>query len=63
MAISSTKNVQRTEDWSEPGATTNPGRLMTRAEWLWTFFGIALLIVFVLLVVDDYSLPTIIAGR
>jgi len=63
MTTSLTENVQRTEDWSEPGATTNSGRLMTRAEWLWTFFGIALLIVFVVLVVEDYTLPTIIAGR
>ena len=63
MTISSTKNVHINEDWSEPGGTANPRMLMTRAEWLWTFFGIALLIVFVVLVVNDYSLPTIIAGR
>ena len=63
MTISSTKNMQRTEDWSEPAPTTTPGTLMTRAEWLWTFFGVALLIVFVVLVVSDSSLPTVVAGR
>jgi len=60
MATSMTENIQRREDWSEP-PTTSGGGTLTRAEWLWTLFGIALLVVFVFLVIEDYPLRTILA--
>jgi hypothetical protein len=63
MTTSLTENVQRSEGRAELRRTVASGPTLTPAEWLWTFFGVALLIVFVVLVVNDYSLPTIIAGR
>jgi bacteriorhodopsin len=63
MTTSLTENVQRSEGRTELGLTAASGPRLTPAEWLWTVFGIALLIVFVVLVVEDYALPTIIAGR
>jgi hypothetical protein len=63
MTTSLTDNIQRSEGRAESRANAVTGPTLTRAEWLWTFFGIALLIIFVVLVVDDYSLPSIIAGR
>jgi hypothetical protein len=63
MTTSLTENVQRSERRGESRPTVLSGPMLTRAEWLWTIFGIALLVVFVVLVIDDYSLPTIIAGR
>jgi len=61
MATSLTENIQRREDWSEPGIM--PGTMFTRAELAWTLFGIALLVAFVFLVIEDYPLRSVLAAH
>jgi hypothetical protein len=59
MATSLRAGVE-SEDWSELRyASTGLRRI--RAELLWTLFAIALLVTFVLLVIDDYPLRGVLA--
>jgi hypothetical protein len=53
----------RHEDWTELRAAPTPGPLSTRAAWLWTVFGIALLCVFLAFVVVDFPLKSLIAAN
>jgi len=62
MTTSLTENAQR-EDWFEPGSMAGAKPMLTRAEWLWTLFGIALLVVFLFFVIDDYPLRSILAAN
>jgi hypothetical protein len=52
----------RRDDWTEP-RYDGAGQSWTRTEWLWTLFGLALLVTFLLFLVDDYPLRNLIAGR
>ena len=62
MATSLAHDAQH-DDWADTGATAG-GDPMTRAQWLlWTLFGLALLGVFLLFVVNDYTLRNVIAVR
>jgi hypothetical protein len=56
MTTSLTDDTRR-EAWSAPRDVPDSGSLLTRAEWLWTLVGLALLAAFLLLLVDDYALP------
>ena len=49
------------EDWAGLPATTGGEPLSTRAQWLWTVFGLALLGAFLAFVVDDFPLWSLIA--
>jgi len=51
----------KSENWAEPRSTAGTEPMLTRAEWLWTFFGLALLGAFLALLVDDFPLRTLIA--
>jgi hypothetical protein len=53
----------RNEEWVEPRAMTGGDQLSTRALWLWTIFGLVLLVVFLAFVVDDFPLRALIAAR
>jgi hypothetical protein len=53
----------RNEDGAEPRAITGGDPLSTRALWLWTLFGLVLLVAFLALVVDDFPLRSLIAAR
>jgi hypothetical protein len=53
----------RKEDWIDPSATPGRASLLTRAEWLWTLVGIALLGAFLSLVVEDFPLRAVIPGQ
>jgi len=53
----------RNEDWIEPGAMTAGDPLSARALWLWTVFGLVLLIAFLAFVADDFPLRSLIAAR
>jgi len=50
-------------DWAEPRAMTADDPHATRALWLWTVFGVVLLVAFLAFVVDDVPLRTLIASR
>jgi hypothetical protein len=50
-------------DWADPRAVTADDPRATRAVWLWTIFGVVLLVVFLAFVVDDFPLRTLIAAR
>ncbi|HEV8670122.1 MAG TPA: hypothetical protein VGS01_05235 [Candidatus Limnocylindria bacterium] len=61
MATSLTDNTAR-EDWADTSAMPGRRSLITRAEWLWTLVGLALLGgAFLSLVIDDLPLRTIIS--
>ena len=51
------------ESQSEPRAALKAGAWSTRAEWLWTLFGLILLVAFVALVLDDNALRNVLAVR
>ena len=53
----------RHEDWAEPRAMPSGDPLSTRAQWLWTLFGLALLGAFLAFVVDDSPLRSLIAAH
>ena len=53
----------KNKDWTEPGVISASGPKTSRAEWLWTLFGLALLGAFLSFVVDDNPLRTLIAGN
>jgi len=53
----------RNQDWAESGAMSPGDTLSTRAIWLWTLFGLVLLVVFLAFVVDDFPLRSLIAAR
>ena len=62
MATSLAHDAQH-DDWAEPRATPG-GDPVSRAQWFaWTLFGLALLGVFLLFVVNDYTLRNVIAVR
>lgn len=50
-------------DWADPRATTADDPHAARAIWLWTIFGVVLLVTFLALVVDDFPLRALIAAR
>jgi hypothetical protein len=61
MATSITPDAQN-EEWAEPRVSTrDPG--WSRAEWLWTLFGVALFCLFLAFVVIDYPLQTLISAQ
>lgn len=62
MARSLTREATH-EDWAEPRAVPGGEPTSTRAEWLWTLFGLALLVIFLFFVIDDYPLRGIIAAH
>jgi len=51
------------DDWADLPATTGGEPLSTRAQWLWTVFGLALLGAFLAVVVDDFPLRSLIAAH
>lgn len=53
----------RSEAWAEPRATPGGDPLSTRAQWLWTLLGLALLGGFLAFVVDDFPLRSLISTR
>jgi hypothetical protein len=53
----------KNEDWIDPSATPALASWLTRAEWLWTLVGIALLGAFLSLVVEDFPLRAVIPGQ
>jgi hypothetical protein len=61
MATSLTPGT-RHEDWAELHAVPGGDPLWTRAEWLWTFLGLALLSGFLAFVVDDFPLRSLISA-
>lgn len=50
-------------DWAEPLATPLVNASPAGGEWLWTIAGLALLVAFLLFVVDDYPLRALISAR
>ena len=62
MAVSLAPEA-RNEDVAEPRAIPGGDPLSTRALWLWTLFGLVLLVAFLALVVDDFPLRGLIAAR
>lgn len=50
-------------DWAEPRAALLLDASPTGGEWLWIIAGVALLVVFLSFVVDDYPLRALIAAR
>jgi hypothetical protein len=52
----------RHQHWAEPDAKIG-GDPSARALWLWTLFGVLLLIAFLAFVVDDFPLRTLTAAR
>lgn len=52
----------RQEDWAEVSAKPRDDSLFTRADWLWTFVGLALLGAFLSLLVEDLPIRTVIPG-
>jgi hypothetical protein len=61
MATSFTDDTKR-EDWSEP-RYAGAGQPLNLTEWLWTLLGLALLVTFVLFLIDDYPLRSALAVR
>ena len=53
----------RHEPWADPRAMSGAEPGSTRALWLWTLFGVVLLVAFLAFVVDDFPLRTLIAAR
>lgn len=51
------------ENWAEPHAVASSDPLSTRAQWLWTLLGLALLGSFLAFVVDDFPLRSLITTR
>jgi hypothetical protein len=51
------------QDWAERRDEPVTDPLSTRAGWLWTLFGAALLGAFLALVVEDFPLRSLIAGQ
>ena len=51
------------EDVAEPRAILGEDPVSARALWLWTLFGLVLLVAFLALVVDDFPLRSLIAAR
>jgi hypothetical protein len=62
MATSLTPGTKH-EDWAELHAVPGGDPLSTRAAWLWTLFGLALLGGFLALVVDDLPLRSLISAQ
>jgi hypothetical protein len=62
MATSLAPGAKR-EDWADLPATTGGEPLSTRAQWLWTMFGLALLGMFLAFVVDDFPLRSLISAH
>lgn len=60
MATSLTPEA-RPDDWVEPRAMPGGDPLSTRAQWLWTLLGLALLVGFLAFVVDDLPLRSLIS--
>jgi hypothetical protein len=60
MATSLTDDAKH-QVWAE-ARHAETGRPWTRAEWLWTLFGLALLVTFLLFVVDGYALRGVLAA-
>jgi hypothetical protein len=50
-------------DWADSRAMAPDDAHATRAIWLWTIFGVVLLVAFLAFVVDDFPLRTLIAAR
>lgn len=59
MASSLTDDAKG-EDWSGV-RSAGAGLRWTRAEWLWTIFGLVLLVTFLFFVIDDYPLRGVLA--
>jgi len=53
----------RHEHWADQRAMSGDEPGSTRALWLWTLFGVVLLVAFLAFVVDDFPLRTLIAAR
>jgi hypothetical protein len=51
------------DDWVEPREMTGSDPVSARALWLWTIFGLVLLVAFLAFVVDDFPLRSLIAAR
>lgn len=62
MAASQTSEA-RHEEWAQPRATTDGEPLSTRAAWLWTLVGLALLGGFLALLLEDFPLRSLIATQ
>jgi hypothetical protein len=50
-------------DWADSDTIPTSDARATRALWLWTLFGLVLLVAFLAFVVDDFPLRTLIAAR
>jgi hypothetical protein len=53
----------KSEDWAEPRAMSGDDPVSARALWLWTVFGLVLLVAFLAFVIDDFPLRSLIAAR
>jgi hypothetical protein len=60
--IANTLTDAKGEDWSEP-RQAGAGQPLTLVEWVWTLFGLVLLVTFILLVVDDFPLRGALAAH
>jgi hypothetical protein len=62
MATSLTPDAKN-EDWAETRVTSGGTLPWSRAEWLWTLFGIALFCLFLAFVILDYPLRALISAQ
>ena len=62
MATSLTPDAKN-EDWAEPQVISGGAPTWSRAEWLWTFFGVALFCLFLAFVVIDFPPRTLISTQ
>jgi len=53
----------KNEDWAERRAMSGDDPVSARALWLWTVFGLVLLVAFLAFVIDDFPLRSLIAAR
>lgn len=63
MATSLLTQDARPEEWAQPTAQPGGDPMVTRAEWMWTLFGVVLLGAFLSFVVDDSPLRSLMAVR
>ena len=62
MATSLTPETKN-DDWEDREVTSARAPSWSRAEWLWTLFGIGLFCVFLLFVALDYPLRTLTSAQ
>lgn len=61
--VTSLAPEEKHQGWAELRAEPGTDSLSTRAGWLWTLVGFALLGGFLALVVEDFPLRSLIAGQ